>query len=131
MDRLFAAANGTNFNAEGGWGRVLSLPMRDLVGDDRTRNWTVPSCVLDAALYACGIHLWLYGDRAISLPRSIERLELGRTPRQGEVCTVHVAAREISKDSAWYDFTVLGDDRAVLIRATGYRKVILARGGPA
>jgi hypothetical protein len=127
----FRGANGTNYDAQGGWGRILSLPMRDLVGDERTANWTVPSCVLDAALYACGIHLWTYGDRAISLPRSIERLELGRTPLEGEACVIHVVACEINKDSACYEFTVLGDDRAVLIRASGYRKVILGRGGSA
>jgi acyl transferase domain-containing protein/acyl carrier protein/NAD(P)-dependent dehydrogenase (short-subunit alcohol dehydrogenase family) len=127
----FRGANGTSFDAVGGWGRILSLPMRDLVGESRATDWTVPSCVLDAALYACGIHLWTYGERAISLPRSIERLELGRTPREGEVCVVYVKAHEIKSDSAWYDFTVLGDDRAVLIRASGYRKVILARGGSA
>jgi hypothetical protein len=112
----------------GGWGRIVSLPLRNLTGASREAGWTVPSCVLDAALYACGIHLWVHGQGAISLPKSIARLRIGRPPREGETCLVYFICREIAADSACYDFTVIGQDRAVIVQAEGYHKVILARG---
>jgi acyl transferase domain-containing protein/NADP-dependent 3-hydroxy acid dehydrogenase YdfG len=122
---------GIAFDRQGGWGRLVSLPLADLVGQSRVGGWIVPSAVLDAALYACGIHLWMHGDGAVSLPRSIDQLQLGRAPRAGETCLVSFVCREIGKDSACYDFTLIGEDRTVIVAAQGYRKVILLRGGAA
>jgi hypothetical protein len=126
---VLRGVNGVQLSRSGGWGRIESLPLADLAGSARCAHWTVPSCVLDAALYACGIHLWMFGEGAVSLPRSIDRLELGRTPRIGETCVVHLNCRERSAKAAAYDFTVFGDDGAVILRAVGYRKVILSPGG--
>jgi acyl carrier protein/NAD(P)-dependent dehydrogenase (short-subunit alcohol dehydrogenase family) len=126
---VFRGVTATSFDRQGGFGRIVSLPLADLTGTVRAARWTIPSCVLDAAFYACGIHLWTHGQGAVSLPRAIERLRLGRTPRAGETCLVHFTCRDIATDAACYDFTVIGEDRAVIVQAEGYRKVILARGG--
>jgi hypothetical protein len=126
----FRGLVGTNFGPQGGWGRISALPLADLVGSQRAGDWFVPSCVLDNALYACGVHLWTHGQGAISLPRSIGRLRFGRAPRDGETCYVSFVCHKIDAAEAVYDFTVVGQDRSVILRAEEYRKIILARGGP-
>ena len=126
---VFRGVTGTHFDRETGWGRIASLSLEELVGESRVVGWTVPSCVLDAAFYACGIHLWVHGGQAVSLPRAIDRMQLGRPARAGETCLVYFVCREIADRSACYDFTVVGEDCGILVAAQGYRKVILARGG--
>ena len=79
-------------------------------------------------MYACGIHVWAHGDGAVSLPKAIDLLQLGRPPLEGETCLVHFVCHEITAGAACYDFTVIGADRAVIMQARGYRKVILVRG---
>jgi hypothetical protein len=125
----FRGVNGIACDRAGGWGRIAARPLSELVGPQRAAEWTIPSCVLDAALYACGIHLWMHGQGAISLPNSIGRLRLGRSPRDGETCLVRFVCREIANDAAGYEFTVVGEDGALIVAAEDYRKVILARGG--
>ncbi len=127
----FRGVTATCFDEHGGWARIASLPLADLVGESRVVGWTIPSVVLDSALYACGIHLWVHGQGAISLPKAIERLQLGRPARRGESCLVHFVCRQITSDSACYDFTVVGEDRSIIVAAQGYQKVILQRGGAA
>ncbi len=111
-----------------GWGHILAQPLIDLTGESKREGWTIPSCVLDSALYACGCHLYLHGEGAVSLPRKIELLELGREPQDGENCYVHFTCRSIAEKSALYDMVVVGQDGAVILKATGYEKVILMRG---
>lgn len=114
-----------------GWGHILAQPLADLTGEAKRDGWIVPSCILDSALYACGCHLYLHGEGAVSLPRRIERLELGRPAVDGENCYVHFTCRDISEKSALYDLILLGQDGSVILKVTGYEKVILTRGGAA
>jgi hypothetical protein len=125
----FRGVTAFSFDQHSGWGRITALPLFDLVGDSRADGWMVPSCVLDAAFYACGIHLWMHGDQAISLPRQIDQLDLGRQPQPGQVCLSHFVCREIGEKAATYDFTVIDPDGYVVVAARGYQKVILSRGG--
>ncbi|PQO27337.1 hypothetical protein C5Y96_17490 [Blastopirellula marina] len=111
-----------------GWGHILAQPLVDLTGESKRDGWVIPSCVLDSALYACGCHLYLHGEGAVSLPRKIELLELGRVPQDGENCYVHFTCRNIAEKSALYDMVVVGQDGTVILKATGYEKVILMRG---
>jgi hypothetical protein len=124
----FRCLTGVQCDRDGGWGRLVSLPLADLTGRESTADWTVPSCVLDAALFACGVHLYLHGHGAVSLPKAIDHLQFGRAARDGEQCLVHFACRELTVDSACYDFTLMGDDGQLIAAAQGYRKVILTRG---
>jgi len=126
---VFRCIRGVNCDRQGGWGRILALPLSDLTGVGRVAEWTVPSCVLDAALYTCGIHLWMHCAGAISLPKAIDHLQLGRAARDGEMCLVHFVCRELSSDTACYDFTLVGEDGQLIAAAQGYRKVILSQGG--
>ena len=126
---VFRGVTAVSFDRQSGWGRITALPVRDLVEDQRADDWIVPSCVLDAAFYACGIHLWMHGDQAISLPRQIDQLNLGRPPQPGQICLSHFVCREIGEKSATYDFTVFDPEGYVVVAARGYQKVILSRGG--
>ncbi|HEY2838812.1 MAG TPA: KR domain-containing protein, partial [Pirellulales bacterium] len=127
---VFRCMNGVQCDREGGWGRLVARPLADLTGAERAAEWTIPSAVLDSAFFSCGVHLFLHAGGAISLPKGIDRLRLGRAARDGETCLVHFTCRELSVDSACYDFTLMGEDGQLIAEATGYRKVILSRGGP-
>ncbi|PQO29748.1 type I polyketide synthase [Bremerella cremea] len=127
----FRCLENISCDATSGWGHILAQPLVDLTGEAKREGWIIPSCVLDSALYACGCHLYLHGQQAVSLPRRIAHLELGRVPADGENCYVHFTCREIAEKSALYDMIVVGQDGTVILKATGYEKVILMRGGVA
>jgi hypothetical protein len=116
------------YDAPDGWGRIAALPLADLTGQTRVQGWTIPSVVLDSAMYACGLHLWAQGGHAIALPKGITRVEFGRAPRDGEECIVYFICREIAAEAPRYDFEVVGEDGSVIMRAEGYKKVVLGRG---
>jgi acyl transferase domain-containing protein/acyl carrier protein len=114
-----------------GTAKIIALPLADMVGPDRVAGWSIPSCVLDAAFYACAMHLWFFGGNAVALPRRVADLRLGRLPRDGEVCQVHFVC--IDFETGDYDFDVVGEDGAMIVQARRYGQVIFARGvyGPA
>ncbi|QDU76346.1 Mycocerosic acid synthase [Bremerella volcania] len=124
----FRCLKAISCEAASGWGHILAQPLVDLTGESKRDGWIIPSCVLDSALYACGCHLYLHGEGAVSLPRKIELLELGRVPQDGENCYVHFTCRNIAEKSALYDMVVVGQDGTVILKASGYEKVILMRG---
>ncbi|MBA2117371.1 type I polyketide synthase [Bremerella alba] len=124
----FRCLKAISCEATHGWGHILAQPLVDLTGESKRDGWLIPSCVLDSALYACGCHLYLHGEGAVSLPRKIELLELGRAAHDGENCYVHFTCRNIAEKSALYDMVVVGQDGGVILKATGYEKVILMRG---
>ncbi|MBI1246282.1 SDR family NAD(P)-dependent oxidoreductase [bacterium] len=124
----FRCLKAISCDASGGWGYILAQPLVDLTGPEKRDGWIVPSQVLDSALYACGCHLYLHGEGAVSLPRKIGQLELGRVPEDGENCYVYFTCRNIAEKSALYDLTVIGQDGSVILKATDYEKVILMRG---
>jgi NAD(P)-dependent dehydrogenase (short-subunit alcohol dehydrogenase family)/acyl carrier protein len=110
-----------------GWAKLTALPLSGLVGSQRTAGWLLPSCVFDAAMFACGCHLWAHAERAVSLPKHIDRMQPGRLPRDGEACYVYFRNHEITGKTASYDFTIVGEDLGVILQVTGYHKVILMR----
>jgi len=124
----FRCLKAISCEATSGWGHILAQPLVDLTGEAKRDGWIIPSCVLDSALYACGCHLYLHGERAVSLPRRIELLELGKVPDDGKNCYVYFTCRNIAEKSALYDMVVVGQDGTVILKATGYEKVILMRG---
>ena len=118
-------ATGTALEAGGGWGQLLALPLADFGGPRTGREWIVPSTLLDAAFYICGIHAWVFGQPVVSLPKSIERLNLGRMPRDHEKCLVRIVCRELQPRYAVYDFVIYGDDRSAILSLEGHRIVML------
>jgi hypothetical protein len=126
---VFRGLKGCCYGPQAGTARLLALPMADLVGPARVSGWTIPSCVLDAAMYSCAMHLWAFAGNAIALPRRIADLRLFRQPRDGETCLVHFVCLDLATGD--YDFDVVGEDGAMIIQARGYGHVIFARGASA
>ncbi len=112
----------------GGSARVMALPLANLVGAERAGSWTIPSVVLDSAMYACGLHLWAFHGNLIGLPKSIGHLQLGRKPIEGEACLVHFEFKGSSAERAAYDFDVVGADGAMILRVRDYGKVVIGVG---
>ena len=91
-----------------------------LAGSRNPAAWLVPSAELDACLWACDLSLcWTH--ETVQLPEGFDQLWLGRSPRVGEQCTVYLELREQNDDREIFDFTLFGDDNAVLIDALGCR----------
>ena len=109
-----------------GTSRIAALPLSDLVGSARVSGWSIPSCVLDAGMYACAMHLWWFSGNAIALPRRIADLRLHRQPRDGETCHVNFICLDFAAGD--YDFDVVGEDGSLIVQARGYGHVIFARG---
>ena len=102
------------------WGRIVALSPPMLAGSRNPAAWLVPSAELDACLWACDLSLcWTH--ETVQLPEGFDQLWLGRSPRVGEQCTVYLELREQNDDREIFDFTLFGDDNAVLIDALGCR----------
>jgi hypothetical protein len=113
-------------DAEGAWGRILAPPLADL-GEGRGPDWALPAAVLDACLVTCGV----YANQQLKLrqlPAAFERLRIARLPRAGETCTVRVTLRGREERGTCFDFTLLGDDGAVILDAEGHRCTVLSTG---
>ncbi|HEY1784090.1 MAG TPA: KR domain-containing protein [Pirellulales bacterium] len=123
---VFRGLRGCCYAPGKGTARLLALPLVDLVGPARVTGWTIPSCLLDSAMYACAMHLWAFGENAIALPRRIADLRLIRQPNDGEKCLIHFVCVDLP--SGLYDFDVVGEDGTVIMQARGYGHVIFARG---
>ncbi len=120
--------SGYCYDEADGWSRIAAHPLEELTGAGRADGWTVPSVVLDSAMYACGLHLWARGGNIIALPRGIEQLNLGRAPRDGENCLLYFVCRSLAMERPCYDFELVGEDGATLLQARGYYKVSFGRG---
>ncbi|MDB5348565.1 MAG: beta keto-acyl synthase [Schlesneria sp.] len=103
------------------WGRIVAPALVELAGSQRdVTNWTIPSAVLDACLYAAAVLIWRQIEQAASLPYSLEMLELGRRPHPGEPCIVEVRFRRQEERYAWCDFILVGLNDDLIVRATNY-----------
>jgi acyl transferase domain-containing protein/NAD(P)-dependent dehydrogenase (short-subunit alcohol dehydrogenase family) len=112
-----------------GWGSIVSAAPNSLGGKREGANWIVPALVIDAGFVTCAVHARLTARRPVAnLPKFIERLRLGRLPRDGEVVMAHVRCREMNPDSALYDLTILGDDESVIVQIEGYKGFFVAQG---
>jgi hypothetical protein len=86
----------------------------------------MPSALLDACFFACGIVLWWKHRGVVAIPDGIERIDFGRLPRAGEKCLVHIQDHGRTGDRALFDFAVFAADGAPLFQVEGYRNVIVA-----
>jgi NAD(P)-dependent dehydrogenase (short-subunit alcohol dehydrogenase family) len=119
----------TTFTDREGWAKLVALPLQGLAGRRPAGKWIIPSTLLDAAFYACGIHVWFHGGQAISLPHGIRELQLGRSMHSHERCLVRFVCRRLDGESAEYDFTIYGEDGEAIVAVSGYRKVLLRQRG--
>jgi NAD(P)-dependent dehydrogenase (short-subunit alcohol dehydrogenase family) len=116
------------FAVEGdeGWGKIVAPPASDLGGKRQGGRWVLPAALLDACFFSCGVVLWWHLRGVVAIPDGIGAVKLGRSPKPGEVCLVHITSRGREGKLALFDFTVFGEDGGVVLQVEGYRNVIVA-----
>ncbi len=115
------------FQYDGGFGQIVA-PAMDELGGPRKGRWIVPAAMLDACMVACGTFAYCMFAKRIEIPAGIDRLRLGRQPRDGEACVMRMFFRGQSGRIARYDFSLFGDDGQCLLAVDGYRAVGLTEG---
>jgi hypothetical protein len=88
-------------------------------------RWTFPGPALDGCLQACGVLARLLLD-ALALPSRFGRIQAGRSPRDGEECRACIRLRGREGDLVRFDFTLVGDDGAPLVRVDDYAARVFA-----
>ena len=63
-------------------------------------NWVLPSSVVDAGFYTCGVHTWANTGSTVRIPQSVKHVWLGRFPRDGEMLFAQVDCVEMSRQHA-------------------------------
>jgi hypothetical protein len=113
------------YDSTGGWGRILVPEKETLAGRRRGNDWIVTPAVLDACFLACGVWLWVHGDGTTGMPQGLGSLQLGRHPRQGEVCHVRLDCIAQDGQERLFDLTVFGDDGSTVMRINAYRALVV------
>eukprot|EP00913_Durusdinium_trenchii_P008917 g8383.t1 len=99
------------------WGHLIAPDPRELGGDRAGKSWIASMSLFDGCFYASGVTLWFNEQGAVSVPSHLGRVALGRQPRPGERCTVYVQNCGRDGNLATYDFSLFGDDGAILLQA--------------
>jgi acyl transferase domain-containing protein/acyl carrier protein/NAD(P)-dependent dehydrogenase (short-subunit alcohol dehydrogenase family) len=84
-------------------------------------GWRVPSAVLDASLFACGILAWQAIRPGVCLPTAFQTLTIYSNPRPGKRVTVLGRLIDHDEKSVCFDFDVSDDEGNLYIAARGYR----------
>src|SRR4029077_5268578 len=106
------------------WGRLI-LPAVDELAGDRpgSANWILPSVALDCSMQICGV-LLVQNYGVGELPDKLDRVILGRSPREGEAALVYARLRDIVDSHTLFDVTLIGDDGELLLAIEGYRGIM-------
>ena len=126
---VFRCIRRTAIDAAGGWATLVAPEPNDIVGRRCGRTLVVPATVLDACFFACGICLWVADNTAIGIPRGFRRLRLARLPHYLEHCVVRLLHADKEHGLGVFDFTVFGEDQAVILQVEGYRTSITRGAG--
>lgn len=111
-------------------GKIIAPILIELAGNRKdTSQWRVPSAALDACLFATGIFAWNRIRPGVALPAQIARLSLGRRPRPGEACEVHLRPMRSDSTTADFNFTLYGFDGEMILNAESYRVAWLSAAG--
>jgi len=116
------------FQYDGAWSRIVAPPPGALAGARGAEGWILPLAVLDGCVVTCGSFVWVQFGGALEVPYGFDRLRLGRAPRPGETCVLRAYFRGREERHSRFDFTLCGDDQAVLVQAEGYRTILVGEG---
>ena len=108
-------------------GRIAASAAVQLFGGNRATGFTVACSTFDACLYAIGWTAW-HRHQKPSLPVKFDRIEFGRLPDPGELCTVRVTPLKVSDVGAGWNFSLDGLNGDRLMTVTGYRTAWLTIG---
>ncbi len=118
------------FQHDGGWGRIVAPTVAELAGPRSPTGWILPIAVLDACVVACGSYVFTQFERRLEVPHSFGHLHLGRSPQEGESCTIRLFYRGTQERHSQFDFTLFGQNGDVIVQAENYRKVLVAERAP-
>jgi acyl transferase domain-containing protein/NAD(P)-dependent dehydrogenase (short-subunit alcohol dehydrogenase family) len=116
------------FQYDGGWGKIVALPLAQLAGPREPNGWILPPAVLDACIVLCGAFAWIQFSASVEVPYSLKKLYIRRQPRAGEICTERFFFRGREDGHSCFDFALFGDDGDVILQAEGYRTVMIGEG---
>jgi hypothetical protein len=117
------------FQYDGAWSRIVVPPAGELAGPRGAEGWILPLAVLDGCVVTCGSFVWVQFGGALEVPYGFDRLRLGREPRPGETCLLRAYFRGREGRHSHFDFTLFGEDQAVIVEAEGYRTILVGEGG--
>jgi hypothetical protein len=125
---VFRCLRASAMDERGGWGRIVASELQDFVGAHRSSEMLLAAVVLDACFFACGIFVWIQDQQAVAIPRGMRRILIGRHPTAGEECLLRIERRSEKHHQGVFDFTLVGQDRTVILRVEGYQVIIVPRG---
>ncbi|MBT6154257.1 MAG: acyltransferase domain-containing protein [Planctomycetaceae bacterium] len=107
------------------WSQLIAPPADEVTGERNGDGWVIPTALLDGCFFASGVFLWCLIPGCVSIPAHIDCLSLGRSPRPGETCKLHIHFRGREGNGGIFDFALFGDDGAVILKVDGYENVIV------
>jgi hypothetical protein len=111
---------------DGAWGKIRVPELADLAGPNHpTKDWNLPSAVLDACLYASAVCAWFSVEPAPNLPLSLGHLRLGAMPQPGDECLLRVKLLGREGRQVKFEFTLWAPDGRVILDAQDYRVTYL------
>jgi hypothetical protein len=107
------------------WGQLEFPAVNELAAGRDAAGWLTPSAAIDACFYTCGVYAWVCGGQGVTVPDTLGRIMFGRAAKPLERATAFVECREMQDKHGVFDFTLFGDDGAVIFQANNYRCHIL------
>ena len=104
----------------GVWGRVEAFPINDFAPGRTATGWQIHPSTLDACLYLCGVCVWLELKGALGLPKSLQRLSIGRMPKSSEACMAHITIKSKKDTEFVFDILCCGEDGGILFHVENY-----------
>ncbi len=108
-----------------GWSVLQPTPEAEFGGPHRKGPWQIPAPLLDAALFSCGIYVYVQRPQAFTVPLSIDNLRIQRSPLDAELCQCHFNVREVREENACFDFQIRGATGDLILQAKGYHAAIV------
>jgi len=113
--------------ALGVWGKIEAFPMADFAGSRDSTGWQFHPATIDACLYLCGVCVWLELKGALGLPKSLQRLKLGRMPKPSEACMSHITVKSKQDSEFVFDVLCCGEDGEMLFCIENYHCQVVPR----
>ena len=104
----------------GVWSKVEAFPIADFAGSRSSTGWQFHPATVDACLYLCGACVWLELKGALGLPKSLQRLKLGRMPKPSEACMSHITIKSKLDSEFVFDVLCCGEDGETLFCIENY-----------
>ena len=105
---------------QGAWGNIEAFPIADFAAGRISTGWRMHPSTVDACLYLCGVCVWLETKGALGLPKSMQRLRIGRMPHSSEKCVSHVAVKAKLETEFVFDVQCCGENGEMLFEIENY-----------